>query len=143
MNHFIYAMKSTDPAPAAGGDTKSWFEYYKWDVDGHAYIPFPEAALIGIEPNTASTLWFVMDGALLGCVPVDAFMPCLQDDVVELHYDTRAMQVAPEGPPERELNWVTGVAGDQNLMDVLKRSFDAQYPPRNQAAVEDLPPGTT
>lgn len=137
MNHLIYSMTSTDPAPATGGDTKSWFEYYKWDVDGHAYIPFPEAELIGIEANVPSTLWFIMDGVLLGCVPVDGFMPCLQADVVELHYDTRAMQVAPTEVPERRLNWATGRAGDTNLMEVLKRSFDAQYPPRG-AATESL-----
>ena len=39
MSHFIYAMNSVDPAPAADGDTKSWFEYYKWDVDDFAFVP--------------------------------------------------------------------------------------------------------
>ncbi len=144
MNHFIYAMKSSDPAPAAGGDTKSWFEYYKWDVDGHAFIPYPDAAL-GFEHPNSIILWFVMDGVLLGCVPVDGFMPCLQDGIIEFHYDTRHMQVAPTGEHAYTFGDQvrTGKAADQSLFTALKQTFDAQHPPRNQAAAEDLPQVTT
>ena len=145
MNHFIYAMNSTDPAPATGGDTKSWFEYYKWDVDGCAYVPVSESLIVDMDWNVLSTLWFVMDDVILGCVRIDSFMPCLQGDTVELHYNTKFMQVAPTGALAYTFggNATTGKADDPSLFDALKRTFDAQYPPRNQAAAEGLPTAAT
>lgn len=142
MNHFIYAMNSSDPAPASGGNTKSWFEYYKWDVDGQAYVPVKEDDLIGFEPGPGNVLWFVMDSTILGCVPIIAAMPTLSD-VVELHYDTRLMQVAGGLALMVSADVKTGKAANQPLFDTLKRRFDAQHPPRNQAAAEGLPQATT
>lgn len=135
MSHFIYAMRADDPAPATGGDTKSWFYYYKWDVDDFAYVPVDEAAMLGFDPKLDGTdvLWFVLDGALLGCVPIHAVMPSLSGKV-ELHYHTNLIQAVPESA-QVQVNDQTGLAGDQNLFAVLKRSFDAQYPPRLAAGV--------
>lgn len=133
MDHFIYAMNSKDPAPAAGGDTKSWFLHYKWDVDDFTFVPVPEDKLIDFSTEglgKPTTLWFVLDEVILGCAPIHAFMPSLNGSV-ELHYDTRLMQVKPEGveltTPDK-----TGMAPDRSLYEALKRSFDAQYPPRDQ-----------
>ena len=142
MNHFIYAMNADDPAPAAGGDTKSWFEYYKWDVGGRAFVPVPEASLIDHELHSVDVVWFIMDGVLLGCCTVDSMMPSLNDQV-ELHYDTDNMQVPPKGAyvgiPHK-----TGRAPDAGPYDMLKRLFDAQHPPRReQATAEDLPAAAT
>jgi hypothetical protein len=142
MNHFIYAMNADDPAPAAGGDTKSWFEYYKWDVGGHAYVPVPEAALIDYEFRSVDVVWFIMDGELLGCCHVDALHPSLNDKV-ELHYDTENMQVAPKGA-YIAIPHATGRAPDAEPYNILKRLFDAQYPPRkDRVAAEDLQAAAT
>lgn len=142
MNHFIYAMNSSDPAPATGGDTKSWFEYYKWDVGGHAYVPVPEAALLDYEAQSVDVVWFLMDGELLGCCPVDAIHPSLNEKV-ELHYDTDNMQVPPRGA-YIDIQHATGRAPDAGPYDMLKRLFDAQYPSRKeQSAAQDLPAAAT
>lgn len=127
MNHFIYAMNSEDPAPATGGDTKSWFFHYKWDVDDFTYVPVSEHLLIGEDPDV---LWFIMDKVLLGCVHVHAMIPALQGNA-ELHYHTGLIQVAPEGLYS-DLNHNTGRAPVGDTFDKLKAAFDAQYPPRDQ-----------
>lgn len=143
MNHFIYAMKADDPAPATGGDTKSWFEYYKWDVGGHAFVPVPESALTDLEFQALEVVWFIMDGELLGCCKVDAVHPSLSNNMVELHYNTENMQVAAKGA-YIDIQHTTGRAPIDEPYDMLKRLFDVQYPPRGQqAAVEDLPAATT
>ncbi len=133
MNHFIYSMVATDKAPAAGGDTKSWFYYYKWDVGGLAYVPVPEELLADYEEVPVDTLRFVMDTKLLGCVCVAEILPAFSGGV-ELHYDTNMIQVQPEAAPEIRVLGTTGriSAGSeaQSMLDTLKRSMDAQYPPR-------------
>lgn len=135
MSHFIYAMRAEDPAPATGGDTKSWFYYYKWDVDDFAYVPVDEAAMLGFDPKLDGTdvLWFVMDGALLGCVTIHAVMPSLSGKV-ELHYHTNLIQVAPAEDAAYTTGESTGLASDQDTFIAMKRMFDAQYPPRLQRA---------
>lgn len=135
MNHFIYVMKSTDPAPAAGGDTKSWFEHYKWDVDGIAFVPVPEGMLVDLESRPVDVLWFVMDNLVLGCAPIHACMPSLSGKI-ELHYDTRLIQEA--GTPKLEYNNPTGRCGNDALFDEIKRTFDAMYPPRDQILADEL-----
>lgn len=138
MNHFIYAMKSADPAPAAGGDTKSWFEYYKWDVDGGSFVPVSQECLEGYEigKGELDLLWFAMDGRFLGCTPILALEPAFSGNM-EMHYDTRLTQVLPEG-----LNIYTGEstgrAVDQKILDTLKSSFDGLYPPRDPAYAMSL-----
>ncbi len=139
MNHFIYSMKSTDRAPAAGGDMKSWFEYYKWDVDGHTFIPMPEDVVGELEPGATSILWFAMDGILLGCVPVEGFHPTLSmEGQVELHYNTQLMQVAPTGDLAIITKDQTGRIANRAAYDDLKKHFDVRHPPRNAAAAEGL-----
>lgn len=137
MNHFVYAMRSTDPAPAAGGDTKSWFEYYKWDVDGLAFVPVAEEKLEGYVPHSADLIWFVMDDKLLGCCRVHTIMPSLSG-AVELHYDTRLMQEAPVPLALDNVTWTTGFSTDKKLLDGLKQSFDATCPPRDEELASSL-----
>lgn len=136
MNHFIYAMTSTDRAPATGGDTKSWFEYYKWDVDDFAYVPVGEDVLPDYELNAVDLLWFVMDGDILGCVPVQNIIPSLQGSV-ELHYHTQDIQVGPTGALAFKTHEKTGRVGNPDTYEALKRRFDAEFPPR-KAATESL-----
>lgn len=93
MNTYVYSMKSDDPAPATGGDTRSWFYYYKWDVGGDAYVPFPQESLANSEePQAGDLLWFFMDGKPLGYVHVDFVSSGFSTDAVELHYDTDKIQ---------------------------------------------------
>lgn len=136
MNHFIYAMNSSDPAPAAGGDTKSWFYFYKWDVGGFAFVPLSEDDAVGYVPTSKDRLWFVMDGRILGCVEVHSFLPSLNCEI-ELHYDTRLIRVTPD-TVELNASEKTGIAADQSTYEALKRSFDAQYPYRDQAFAAEL-----
>ncbi len=141
MNHFLYAMTSTAPAPAAGGDTKSWFYYYKWDVEGLAFVPVAEELLDADEPAHIDTLWFVMDGVPLGCCPVHSIMPSLGGPV-ELHYDTRLIQVLPADVLPTTLPYSTGLipsdSDEQKLFDNLKKRVDKTYPPRDEELASSL-----
>lgn len=147
MNHFIYAMRSEAPAPASGGTTHGWFFYYKWDIDDLAYVSVLEDMLLGCDLSVGDTLWFVMDKLILGCVAIELVMPDPLNSRVELHYDTRRIQVAPVlDLSDAHLRAIrvsheTGHASDQVFYEALKRSFDAQYPPRNQTN-ESLPQTT-
>ena len=88
--HFIYVMTSSDPAPASGGDTGSWFRYYKWDVEGEAFVPFPPETLENSPlPAEGDTLWFVLDGACLGCAPVVRADSANMQGVVEVYYNAQ------------------------------------------------------
>lgn len=131
MNHFIYAMNSADPAPATGGDTKSWFEYYKWNVDGPTYVPVSEEFPLALDPDHRPYLWFVMDGNILGCVLVHSFMQALSG-AMEVHYDTRLIQVKT-GTEVLTTTEKTGRATDQSLYEALKMRFDQKYPQRDPA----------
>lgn len=130
MNHFVYAMKSTDPAPAAGGETDSWFYAYKWNVGGPAFVPLPRELDYYPPGEEHTTLWFVMDRRLLGCVRVSSVAPSFGGHL-ELHYDTRLIQEMPEEAPPVVVLQATGRADNQATFDELKRAMDAQYPPRN------------
>lgn len=66
MKHLAYVMVSTSPAPAGDGDTKSWFEYYKWN-GGETFVPVSFPFLSAEEGDL---LWFVMDGKVLGGAPI-------------------------------------------------------------------------
>jgi hypothetical protein len=66
MAHFAIAFNGNDPDPAHTGDIKSWFFYYKWrlDEDDEVFVPVETDAC---ETATAGdTLWFLMDGELVG-----------------------------------------------------------------------------
>ena len=66
--HFLYVMDGDDKAPAGDGDTKSWFMFYKWKVEGEVFVPrrYPP---LPIEPG--DYVWFAFWGRVRGrLVPV-------------------------------------------------------------------------
>ena len=133
MKHFIYYMTGTDPAPASGGDTKSWFMYYKWDVDGEAFVPFPESSLskdVVVEPG--DRLWFIMDGFPIGCVPILRTAPDPLNNAIEFHYDTRKMQEALHDR-SHVVRTTTGLAENElaEQMQLVSARFDSMHPPRS------------
>lgn len=130
MDHFVYAMNSADKPPAGDGTMEGWFFYYKWDVDDAVYVPISKD-VVGGPPATADTLWFMLDGATLGCVPIlrvdeDAF-----NDRLEVVYDTRQIQVASSPI----FHFAAGTTGKvppemRDDYDIFKQQFDKLYPPR-------------
>lgn len=132
MNHFIYSMNASDPAPASGGDTKSWFFYYKWDVDDFAYVPVDEEDFHGYElqGNGKDLLWFVMDKMVLGVVCISSVMPSL-DGKVELHYDTRKLLGCIETSAGMlPVDEKTGRPSDPATFNKLYEYFGAVVPTR-------------
>jgi hypothetical protein len=49
MAHFVYAMQASSKPPAGDGTTQGWFRYYKWDIDGEAFVPVSGCARRGPE----------------------------------------------------------------------------------------------
>lgn len=74
--HYLYWMDGSAPAPAGDGDTRSWFLFYKWNVEGEVFVPHKRPFL---DIAAGDYLWFVLDGALLGYVIV-------LRTIQELHY---------------------------------------------------------
>ena len=125
MRHFVFAMNGNDPAPAGGGDTKSWFMYYKWDVGGEAFIPVPEA----IEPPLEGDwLWFAMDGALLGCTVVLRTQEDPSNNCTEVYYDTR--QIRAGAPYKITLDTGLCIGHSELQLEALKCRFEMTCPMR-------------
>lgn len=80
MKNYNYVIRSDRPAPTAGGDQKSWFLYYKWNIEGGAWVPAPEGAEVG------DFLWFYVDGELMGAVEILQLLPS-SAPFMEAHYD--------------------------------------------------------
>lgn len=121
MRHFVYTMRSEDPAPAGDGDTGSWFRHYKWAVDDQVFVPKRYPFLDATEVDY---LWFSLDGVLLGGVPLDAVdTPSTPTQRQELSYHTKKIL---EMPPGCACEWegeVTKEQGDKWLrMAWQKRS---------------------
>lgn len=115
MKHFVYAMKGSDPAPAAGGDTRSWFMHYKWSAEGEAFVPLTAAV---IPPSAGDLLWFVLDGQLLGCVMLIRVEDLLVASCCALTYDTAGLLDA--GPLLKSCAGITTgmVSGEEELFFV-------------------------
>jgi hypothetical protein len=66
MAHYLVALVGSDSDPAHSGDVKSWFYFYKWRLDEEDEVCVPvgnddcECAVPG------DTLWFTIDGELVG-----------------------------------------------------------------------------
>lgn len=58
--HFLYVMDSGAKAPAGDGDTRSWFEFYKWNVEGEVFVPRREPFFEGVVPG--DFIWFAFLG---------------------------------------------------------------------------------
>lgn len=89
MKNYNYVIRSDRPAPTAGGDEKSWFLYYKWNIEGGAWVPAPEGAEVG------DFLWFYVDGELMGAVEILQLMHGPMP-FMEAHYDAdQALRIEP------------------------------------------------
>ena len=85
MKHFLYVMHGSDPAPAGDGDTASWFDYYKWNVDEETYVP-KSAPYLAIQDG--DFLWFVLDAQVVGGAKVlRVETPSLPTQKQEIWYD--------------------------------------------------------
>lgn len=90
MKNYDYVIRSDRPAPTAGGDEKSWFLYYKWNIEGGAWVPAPEGAEVG------DFLWFYVDGELMGAVEILQLMHGPMP-FMEAHYDAdQALRIEPQ-----------------------------------------------
>lgn len=90
MKNYDYVIRSDRPAPTAGGDEKSWFLYYKWNIEGGAWVPAPEGAEVG------DFLWFYVDGELMGAVEILQLMHGPMP-FMEAHYDADQAMRVPQG----------------------------------------------
>lgn len=132
MKHFVFAMNGKAPAPASGGKTEAWFMFYKWDVDGEAYVPFPDYALPqDVTFDEGDVLWFIMDERVIGCVPILRVADSSSHDVVEVYYDTRQIQRAPFQNLTHRSAAATGLVENDLVATFteLKAHFDIAYPP--------------
>lgn len=121
MKHFVYSMKGEDLPPAGDGTTSGWFYYYKWDVDGEAYMPFPENLATGeASPEPGDLLWFVMDGNLLGYVPLTEARHDQLNQRVEFCYDTNRIMALPLPPPPVQLRVDTGMVTTEEALGKLE-----------------------
>lgn len=94
--HFLHQMKSSDPAPT--GDTESWFRFYKWDVEGEAFIPRRAGAYLPVSPG--DLLWFSMDDVLVGCAEVlRALIDPMGGNVQEVWFEPLRGQIPNESIP--------------------------------------------
>jgi hypothetical protein len=101
MRHFLYCLWSSPVGALAGdGDTESWFRYYKWDTTGEVFVPV-RAPFLAAE--VGDTLWFSMDGELLGCAPIHRVdTPLRPTQTQELWYDAdkiEEMTCRVQAPP--------------------------------------------
>jgi hypothetical protein len=63
MRHFVFAARSTDPAPVGGGDAASWLKFYKLDPEEEVFIP----RVAGLEDvRVGDALWFAVNNQLIG-----------------------------------------------------------------------------
>lgn len=142
MKQFIFAINRHDPAPAGGGDAKSWFFFYKWDVGEEVYVPFanellPDDAL----PEPGDLLWFFVEGRCAGYV----HLLRLEDDPLnqrkELWYHTDSIRRTIGAEYDNEelvrfivmgnpVNLCTGPVPDKALsyLERLQRRIDEASP---------------
>lgn len=65
--HHLYVMNPKAPAPAGDGDTKSWFLFYKFRVEGEVFVPKTEPFL---KAEPGDYIWFAfVDRAVHGALP--------------------------------------------------------------------------
>jgi hypothetical protein len=139
MRYFVYAMNGKDPAPAAGGDTESWFFFYKWDVGGDAFVPLASEPKGGL-PVAGDLLWFVLDEVPIGYAPVVSVME-VDGGGYEIHYDTQ--KIIGPGKVVSALNVPhrTGLARQESMAQLtsIKRHYDTVYPARPSSAPQPVP----
>lgn len=130
MRHLVFSMSSKDKPPAGDGTIEGWFFFYKWDVGGEAYVP-----LTGVEVPTEgeTTLWFLLDGKVLGCAPVSRFQEDAMNDRLEVCYDTqKILDLSKRGTvgTVHLTGLVDACSSSQRFFDELLRYMEASVPPR-------------
>ena len=135
MSHFVYAMKSTDKAPAGDGTTATWFKYYKWDVDDETYVPY-QPSEDAVRPVANDVVWFVEDLHVLGCAKITKVVEGALHDRLEIWYDTRELQ---DFLGQRTVSTAQpgGVVTDKSsiaFFEELKKRMDVLYKPRSALA---------
>jgi hypothetical protein len=85
MRDIVYAMCGDSPSPQGGGDTRSWFFYYKMRLDEpELFMPLSGTETAKIEEG--ARIWFVLDGRLVACAPVLRLVEDSFNNTYELWY---------------------------------------------------------
>ena len=132
-------MNGKAPAPAAGGDTDSWFFFYKWDTGGDAFVPIPSSLGKNL-PVVGDLLWFVLDLVPIGFVPVTKIEQMDNGDY-EVHYDTQKII----GPGKVVSSFLfqdpTGIVKPASVeaLQRLQHHYTVTYPPRGSSAPPPVP----
>lgn len=144
MRHFVYSMNGQGNAPATGGDTESWFFFYKWDTGGDAFVPFP-LDVEGGEPVAGDLLWFVMDQKILGYAPVASIVEVSamegMEAHIEVHYDTQRIIGPGQKLDSERYALPTGmVTGDALARLIrLQERYVLDFPARPSSAPPPVP----
>lgn len=96
---YLARMYSTDPDPVRSGDTKSWFFFYRWMVEGETHFDVPEDNKhLFKDIKEGDRLWFYFTDIqhLVGYVEVLRVQEDPTRDVWEFWYDgTRCHKFNP------------------------------------------------
>lgn len=123
MNHYVLTMRSDAVSPA-GGDTKSWFYYYKVGAD-ETFVGIPDTDAgwpMITEPQAQDRLWFMMDGEILfTCLLIEAVHEELHARW-ELRYNSNELQPVNQKWPQDDwaAEWKTGQVLDVALINWLE-----------------------
>jgi hypothetical protein len=88
-------MESEAKAPAGGGDTKSWFHFYKWDTEGEVFVPRKRPFY---DASPGDYLWFFMNSQLLGGTHILRVELEESQGIQEIWYDAGQRLVVTDGP---------------------------------------------
>lgn len=115
---FLHQMRQLDHAPS--GDIRSWFRYYKWNVEGDVFVPRHPGKHLPIAPG--DVLWFGVDDELVGAASIkQVLLDPLGSGLQELWYtptegwEVRGRVTIPshslaissvEVPPEQAACWL-------------------------------------
>lgn len=100
--NLFYRMASDAPDPRNGGDTHSWFFFYKWRA-GETWVPAKE----GCEDAVAGDyLWFEMDKVSLGAARISHVVERNLQGEKELHFDSDGIQTVVD-LTSRSRTWMT------------------------------------
>jgi len=139
MQHFVYAMNGSMPAPASGGTTRAWFFHYKWDTGGEVFVPVPE--LVGKMPEPGDLLWFLMDTHPIGYAPVLRTQEDPGNGFVEVYYDTQDIRAGSTDDLTYSCSYSTGLATGSivKFFEELKQAFDLRFSKRPEATPPPVP----
>jgi hypothetical protein len=84
---YLMRMYGAEEDPLKSGDTRSWFLFYKWMVEGEAHFDVPENDVFYGEIQAGDRLWFSMDRELIGYVEVLRAQVDPTRDMLEIWYD--------------------------------------------------------